>query len=115
MYERDEEGELVRNIVDKVKKKRVTVLKKAILKGRARKKILKDSSSKNLNSESLLDDDINSGYVTIEETLEMFGVILFLHLQLTFLSRNVGLVQLTFQENERTSELSSGDDQILAK
>lgn len=45
MYERDDDGKLVRNIVDKVKKKRVTLLKKAILKGRARKKLIKEETS----------------------------------------------------------------------
>lgn len=55
--------------MDKVKKKRVTVLKKAILKGRLRKKSLKESNSKFILSEKLEDDELNSGYVTIEETL----------------------------------------------
>ena len=66
VYERDEEGELVRNIVDKVKKKRITVLKKAILKGRVRRNLIK---SKDKEEVKLLDDELNSGYVTIEETL----------------------------------------------
>jgi hypothetical protein len=37
VYERNENDELVRNIVDKVKKKKITSLKRAILKGRTRK------------------------------------------------------------------------------
>lgn len=66
VYERDEEGELVRNIVDKVKKKRITVLKKAILKGRVRRNLIKNKDKEEVK---LLDDELNSGYVTIEETL----------------------------------------------
>lgn len=64
MYERNENDELVRNIVEKAKKNKVTVLKKAILKKRARMQRVKDETKP---IKVKITDDLSSGYVTVEE------------------------------------------------
>ncbi len=73
--ERNENNEIVRQIIDKSKKRKVTALKKAIMRKREieeqRKlaKIEKEKLQKKVSKQLDKDDELSSGYVTVEESL----------------------------------------------
>ena len=76
--ERDENNEIVRQIVEKAKKRKVTALKKAILKKRERelkrnqRNLQKSSAHIDIDENIAKDDEgyLSSGYVTIDENYE---------------------------------------------
>jgi len=76
--ERNENNEIVRQIVEKAKKRKVTALKKAILKKRERelkrtqRNLQKSSAHIDIDANIAKDDEdcLSSGYVTIDENYE---------------------------------------------
>lgn len=76
--DRDGNNEIVRQIVEKAKKRKVTALKKAILKKRERelkrnqRNLHKSSAHIDIDENIAKDDEgyLSSGYVTIDENYE---------------------------------------------
>lgn len=77
VYERNENDELVRNIVEKARKRKVTTLKKAILSTREKARASKvavttkpsNGDQKSKSKMEKANDGLSSGYVTIDDSM----------------------------------------------